>query len=72
MPNMIQNAKDSISQILNAAYQKAAEKGELPAGAALSGTVEIPKDSANGDFAANHAMAGSRPCTWPPGRSPRP
>ena len=24
MPNMIQNAKDSISQILNAAYQKAA------------------------------------------------
>ena len=34
MPNMIQNAKDSISQILNAAYQKAAEKGELPAGAA--------------------------------------
>ena len=60
MPNMIQNAKDSISQILNAAYQKAAEKGELPAGAALSGTVEIPKDSANGDFAANHAMAGAK------------
>ena len=60
MPNMIQNAKDSISQILNDAYQKAAEKGELPAGAALSGTVEIPKDSANGDFAANHAMAGAK------------
>lgn len=60
MPNMIQNAKDSISQILNAAYQKAAEKGELPAGPALSGTVEIPKDSANGDFAANHAMAGAK------------
>ena len=60
MPNMIQNAKDSISQILNAAYQKAAEKGELPAGAAFSGTVEIPKYSANGDFAANHAMAGAK------------
>ena len=60
MPNMIQNAKDSINQILNAAYQKAAEKGELPAGAALSGTVEIPKDSANGDFVANHAMAGAK------------
>ena len=60
MPNMRQNAKDSISQILNAAYQKAAEKGELPAGAALSGTVEIPKDTANGDFAANHAMAGAK------------
>ena len=60
MPNMIQNAKDSVSQILNAAYQKAAEKGQLPAGAALSGTVEIPKDTANGDFAANHAMAGAK------------
>ena len=60
MPNMIQNAKDSISQILNAAYRKAAEKGELPAGAALTGTVEIPKDNANGDFAANHAMAGAK------------
>ena len=60
MPNMIQNAKDSISQILNAAYQKAAEQGALPAGASLSGTVEIPKDSANGDFAANHAMAGAK------------
>ena len=60
MPNMIQNAKDSVSQILNAAYQKAAEKGQLPAGAVLSGTVEIPKDTANGDFAANHAMAGAK------------
>ena len=26
----------------------------------LTGTVEIPKDTANGDYAANHAMAGAR------------
>ena len=60
MANMIQNAKDSVHALLAAACEKAVEKGQLPAGAVLSGTVEIPKDSANGDFAANHAMAGAR------------
>ena len=60
MANMIQGAKDRISEILTAAYNKAVEKGELPAGAALSGSVEIPKDTANGDYAANHAMTGAK------------
>ena len=60
MANMIQSAKERINEILQAAYEKAAEKGQLPAGAVLSGTVEIPKDTANGDFAANHAMTGAR------------
>ena len=60
MANLIQAAKDSVNEILQAAYSRASEKGELPAGAELIGTVEIPKDSANGDFAANHAMAGAR------------
>ena len=60
MPNLIQEAKQQIDGILAAACAKAAEKGELPAGAALSGSVEIPKDTANGDFAANHAMTGAR------------
>ena len=60
MANRIQEAKDSVNEILQKAYQRAAEKGQLPAGARLSGTVEIPKDTANGDFAANHAMTGAR------------
>ena len=60
MPNLIQEAKQQIETLLAAAYEKAAEKGTLPAGAVLSGTVEIPKDTANGDFAANHAMTGAR------------
>ena len=60
MANMIQDAKDRISEILTAAYNKAVEKGELPAGARLPGSVEIPKDAANGDYAANHAMAGAK------------
>ena len=60
MANLIQSAKDRISDILNKAYAQAAEKGELPSGAELSGSVEIPKDTANGDYAANHAMTGAR------------
>ena len=60
MANMIQNAKDSVNALLAAACAKAVEKGQLPAGAVLSGTVEIPKDTSNGDYAANHAMAGAR------------
>ena len=60
MANMIQDAKDRINELLSAAYKKAAAKGELPAGAELCGSVEIPKDTANGDYAANHAMTGAR------------
>ncbi len=60
MANLIQSAKERVSEILAAAYEQAAEKGQLPAGAELSGSVEVPKDSANGDFAANHAMTGAR------------
>ena len=60
MANMIENAKNSVNALLAAACERAVEKGQLPAGAALSGTVEIPKDTANGDYAANHAMTGAR------------
>jgi len=60
MANMIQNAKEKINQILLDAYDRAAEKGQLPVGAELKGNVEIPKDTSNGDYAANHAMAGAR------------
>ena len=60
MANMIQNAKDSINALLEAACARAVEKRQLPGGASLSGTVEIPKDTQNGDYAANHAMTGAR------------
>ena len=66
MSNMIESAKLCINEILNKACAKAAEEGLLPAGAALTGVVEIPKDSANGDFAANHAMTGARAMHMPP------
>ena len=60
MSNMIEKARESINGLLNAAAAKAAANGQLPAGTVLRGTVEIPKDTANGDYAANHAMAGAK------------
>ena len=58
--NLIENAKKQIDELVRAAYAAAAEKGELPAGAELNGTVEIPRDTKNGDYAANHAMTAAK------------
>ena len=55
MANLVEAAKEQISSLINAAAARAFENA-----AELKGTVEIPKDTANGDFAANHAMAGAR------------
>lgn len=59
-PNPISEAKKQIYDILCASLKKAAEKGELPSSDMPEGTVEIPKDASNGDFAATYAMAGAR------------
>ena len=59
MHELIFEAKEKINEILNSAYRKAMAEGLLPEGE-LNGTVEIPKDTANGDFAANHAMVGAK------------
>ena len=66
MANMIQMAKDQIAELVNRAYLVAAGKGELPAGLELRGGVEIPKDTANGDYAANFAMASAKLFGMPP------
>ncbi|MGI6013303.1 MAG: arginine--tRNA ligase [Oscillospiraceae bacterium] len=58
MANLIEQAKLEIDALIQAAYEKAAEAGALPGGETLTGIVEIPKDTKNGDYAANHAMAG--------------
>ena len=64
--NMIQKAKEQVTELVNAAYLKAAEAGELPEGLTLNGSVEIPKDTANGDYAANFAMASAKLMRMPP------
>ena len=66
MANMIQMAKEQISELVSKAYLAASEKGELPAGLSLKGSVEIPKDTANGDYAANFAMASAKLMGMPP------
>ena len=66
MANLIEQAKQNADALLQQAYLDAAKTGELPEGAVLSGTVEIPKDVQNGDFAANHAMVCARSLHMPP------
>ena len=66
MANMIQKAKQQVTELVIEAYLAAAEKGELPAGLTLNGSVEIPKDTANGDYAANYAMASAKLMRMPP------
>ncbi len=64
--NMIQCAKQQIEELVLKACAKAAENGELPEGVALLGGVEIPKDTANGDYAANFALANAKAMRMPP------
>ncbi|MCM1149198.1 MAG: arginine--tRNA ligase [Butyricicoccus sp.] len=58
--NLIENAKKQIDALIAGACARASGAGELPAGAVLTGTVEIPREAKNGDYAANHAMAGAK------------
>ena len=60
MSNMIQSAKDQVAQLTQAAYEKAAAAGILPADAEVKATIEIPKDTTHGDYASSFAMAGAR------------
>ena len=60
MANLIENARQQINTLLQSACGKAADAGAFPQGAELRGSVEIPKDERNGDYAANHAMAGAK------------
>ena len=66
MANLIELAKQNADELLRGAYQAAVAAETLPAGAELTGTVEIPKDVSNGDYAANHAMVCARALHLPP------
>ena len=59
MANLIEMAKSQADSLLQAAYGRAVAGGRLPEGG-LRGSVEIPKDTRNGDYAANHAMAAAK------------
>ena len=66
MANLIEEAKTRIDALLRDACRRAAAEGLFPEDAELRGTVEIPKDARNGDYAANHAMAGAKAMKMPP------
>ena len=58
--NMIDNARSQIDELINKACEKARAVGALPGGAPLSGMVEIPRETAYGDYAATHALAAAK------------
>ena len=72
MANLIQSAKAQVSQLTAQAYEAAVAAGALPAGVELKGSVEIPKDPQNGDYASSVAMAGAKAMKMAPAPLPRP
>ena len=60
MSNKIQEARAQIAELTQQAYLRAVEAGKLPEGAEVKATIEIPKDTAHGDYASSYAMAGAK------------
>ena len=60
MINMIQNAKDQAAALAMSAYRAAVADGTLPEAEVKTAPVEIPKDTANGDFTTTFALAASK------------
>ena len=60
MINMIQNAKDQAAALAMAAYRAAVADGTLIDAEVKTAPVEIPKDTANGDFTTTFALAASK------------
>ena len=65
--NMIQSAKDQIAALTREAYLAAAAEGLLPEGVETPVPVEIPKDTANGDYTTTFCLAAAKAMR----RSPR-
>lgn len=67
MTNMIASAKQEIGTLVLTAYAKAVANGTLPAGGEeVQGTIDIPRDEKNGDYASAWAMAAAKPLGQPP------
>jgi len=64
--NLIESAKNQISELLNAACESARVSGKLPTGGELRGSIEVPRDPSNGDYAATHAMSMAKEMRLPP------
>ena len=60
MSNLIQAARQQVASLTQQAYERAAQAGVLPDGVSVNAGVEIPKDTAHGDYASSFAMAGAK------------
>lgn len=64
--NMIRSAKNQIAELTAAAYRAAVQEGLLPEGVTTVPAVEIPKDTANGDYTTTFALAAAKALGKPP------
>jgi len=71
--NLIANAKQQIDELLSASFSRACEANAFPnmesmtgSDIMLKGSVEIPKETGHGDYAATHAMSAAKPLKMPP------
>jgi len=64
--NLIESAKNQITDLLNAACEQARAAGMLPDGNQLRGSIEVPRDPSHGDYAATHAMSMAKEMRLPP------
>ena len=58
--NMIESAKEQIRQLTQRAYRACVEAGTLPGGIETVPAVEIPKDTANGDYTTTFCLAAAK------------
>ncbi len=58
--NMIQSAKNQVAELTVGAYRSAAAEGLLPAGVEAVPAVDIPKDTANGDYTTTFCLAAAK------------
>ena len=67
MANMLEAAKKEINTLIKTAYRLAVAEGALPSGGEdIQGTIDIPRDEKNGDYASAWAMAAAKPLSLPP------
>ncbi|MCL2427157.1 MAG: arginine--tRNA ligase [Oscillospiraceae bacterium] len=71
--NLIENAKKQIDELINTAFSKACVANSLTnteqqegSKVPLKGSVEIPRETGHGDYAATHAMAAAKALKMPP------
>ena len=58
--NMIESAKEQVRQLTQDAYRACVAAGTLPGGIETIPAVEIPKDTANGDYTTTFCLAATK------------